>query len=140
MSNYFELITEVLNEKGLTISDLEKNKILKQNEIYKYKVYYPSLKNIINIANFLRVSIDFIAENTSKNNFKQYKPHQNNFHKILMDLIKSYGLTQRKFCKETGCSLGTISKWKKGSIPKFSTLVEISNTLNCRIDDLLETE
>lgn len=138
--NYFSIIKDVLNEKNKTILDLEKDNVIKKNIFYEFKYCCPSLKNIINIANYLKLSIDYILENTTENNFFKYKLEQNNIYNKLVEALKIANISQVKFCKDLGISRTNFSRWNNGATPKLSTLIDVSKYLGCRIDDLLEKE
>ena len=138
--NYFSLIKDVLNEKNKSILDLEKDKIIKKNIFYEFKYCCPSLDNIISIANYLEVSIDYIFEKTTQNRFQKYKTQQDNIYKKLIEILQTENISQVKFCKDLGISRTNFSRWKNGAQPKLSTIIDITNYLNLTIDDLLERE
>ncbi len=140
MANYFDLFSDVLKEKGLTIDDLNKNKVVKQNVFYEFSKYCPSMANGINFANFVEVSLDYIFEITNENNFKKYKTSQANFYNNLLKMLEQMNVKRTHLSKKLGISRSTFLRWQNGATPKLSTVVEIAKLLGCHIDDLLETE
>ena len=140
MTNYFELFSDVLKEKGFTIDDLTKNKVIKPNVFYEFSKYCPSLANGINFANFVEVSLDYIFELTNENNFKKYKLSQTNFYNKLTSVLNQLNIKRTQLSKTLGLSRTTFLRWKNGSVPKLSTVLEIAKIVGCHIDDLLETE
>lgn len=138
--NYFSLIKDALTEKNVTILDLEKASVIKKNIFYEFKFCCPSLSNLINIANYLNMSIDYILEFCNENNFHKYKQNQKAIYPKICEMLKTMKISQVKFCKDLGISRTNFSRWNHGSQPKLSTLIEISKYFNCMIDDLLETE
>lgn len=138
--NYFEIFNDALTEKGFTISNLESENIITKYTFYKFKKYCPSLENAINIANFLEMSLDYILNKTDENKFKKYKTNQSDFIVKLENILSSIILSKRKFCLDLGLSDANFTKWKNGAIPKFSTIINISNYLQCPLDDLLSRE
>ena len=88
----------------------------------------------------MKVSIDYIIGNTSERKFKKYKIHQTNFYEIIVTMLKNANLSQRKLCKDLNISKSNFGRWKNGTVPNFSTIIEISKYLNCNIDDILERE
>lgn len=138
--DYFSLIKDILNEKNKTITDLEQDKVVKKNVVYEFKYCCPSLPNIISIANYLEVSIDYILENTTENNFQRYNVEQKNIYKKLIEILKAENLSQLKFCKDLAISRTNFSRWNNGATPKLSTLIDIAKYLNCKIDELLDRE
>ena len=140
MSNFVEMLLEALQEKGKTIKDLEDNGIIPKRSFYQYKSYTPFLTSILKIANYLEMSLDYFADRTNVNNFKTYKIEHQDFYLNLMSFIKQAQISQSKLAKDLEIGRPNFSYWKNGSLPKFRTLIEIANYLNCNIDDLLETE
>ena len=140
MTNYFDLFSDVLKEKGLTISDLTENNVVKQNVFYEFSKYCPSLSNGINFANFVEVSLDYVFEITNENNFKRYKTSQTNFYNKLSTVLEQMNVKRIQLSKNLGISRSTFLRWQYGAQPKLSTVVEIAKLVGCHIDDLLETE
>ena len=54
-------IKDVARNKGLTISEIEKACGLGENSIYKWDRSSPSLDKVQRVANFIDVSIDYLA-------------------------------------------------------------------------------
>lgn len=140
MANFYELLMEIMNDKNVSIVDLENEKILTKNTFYNFKDNFPSLDNIISIANHLQVSIDYIVGNCDTNKFYKYKKQQTNIYNVLNQILKTSKISQSKLCKDLGISRTNFSSWKNGSTPKFSTLFALSKYLKCNIDELLEKE
>ena len=139
MSDFFENLVEMLKEKNMSVKELEEKCILTKNTFYDYKEFLPSLKNAINLANFLEVSLDYLLGNTDKNNFKRYKTEQNIYPKLTA-LMKVNNITQTNLCKELQISRTNFSRWKNGITPKFSTLIRLAEILGCDINQFLDFE
>ena len=129
-----------MEEKGVTIKDVESNGILSKNSFYLFLRSDPSLETLIKLANYLEVSIDYIVGNTTENKFHKYKSNQSNFYNTLITTLKSYGINKSKLCKDLGMSRTTIYRWKAGTAPSYSSLITLAKYLRCNIDDLLEHE
>ena len=71
MFNFVELLNEKLEERDKSIQDLEENGILAKNTFYIFKHSSPSLITMIKIANFLKMSIDYILDRVTDNKFKK---------------------------------------------------------------------
>ncbi len=138
MSNFVELLLEVLEDNDKTFKDLENDGIISKRSFYQYKTFTPFLPKILEIANYLEVSLDYFANRTDKNNFKKYNINQPNFFNKLKKMLKSLEISQLQLAKDLKIGRPNFSYWNKGSLPKFTTLIEIANYLNCNIDDLLE--
>lgn len=140
MNNFAELLDDLLKEKKITIKELHDNNILKKNVYYEFKEYMPSLKNAISIANYLKVSLDYIINENYTNDFKKYKVKQENFYKNLQNVLSSVNIAKNKMCNDLNISRNNLTRWKSGSQPKLSTLIQITDYLKCDIDDLLDHE
>lgn len=71
MSNFKELLLEVLNEKNKSVKDLEDGGIIPKRTFYEYKNVTPYLETVLRIANFLNVSLDYLSNRTTDNRFRE---------------------------------------------------------------------
>ena len=72
MIDFIASVKNVVEEEGKTIQDLFNDKIISENTFYKYKHRYPSLNTLVKIANYLKVSIDYLFSLTTENNYLFY--------------------------------------------------------------------
>lgn len=140
MINFKNLLIDILNEKQKSLSDLEKAGILGKKSIYNYDSFSPYLNTVIKIANYLEVSLDYLAGKTTENNFKKYKSEQLNFYSNLISMMKMLSISQSELSREIKISRENFVYWRKGVLPKFTTLVDLSNYLDCSIDELIDLE
>ncbi len=140
MSNFRDMLNEVLFEKEKSFKDLENANILGKKTFYGFKDFSPLLPTVIKICNYLEVSLDYLAGRTNENNFKRYRVSQTNFYNNLTNIIKTYKISQNKLSKEVPFSQCNFTYWKQGSLPKFSTLIRLADYFNCSIDDFLDLE
>lgn len=138
--NFDKMLLEVMKEKSKTIKNLVENNIISEDSFYQYKNYIPNLKHSMAIANYLEVSLDYILGNIDFYDFKTYKEHQTKIYDNIIIIMKSLNVSKYRICKDLGISIDNFARWQKGNVPKFSTIIEISKYLNCRIDDILERE
>ena len=138
--NYFELFKNAIEERNVTIKELEDKNILKTNTFYNFSTYCPSINNAIKIANFLKMSLDYILEKTDNNIFRPYKQHQTNFYNNLKNLLNSYNISNQKFLKDLHMNKDNVTNWKNGAVPKLCTIIKIAEYLDCNIDDLMDVE
>lgn len=137
MSKFIECLTDVMKDKGITIKDLENNNILSKNSFYLFVRSDPSLNTIIKLANFLKVSIDYLLDRSTTNNFHEYSLDQSKFYETLMKIIKDTNINKTKVCQDLNMSRTNFYRWKSGTEPSLSTLISLSNYLGCPIDDFL---
>lgn len=140
MTNFVELLKDVLSENDKTINDLENAGIIPERSFYEYETFTPFLPTILRIANYLKVSLDYFVGKSSKNNYKKYKIDNIKFYEHLCANLKALNITKSKFANDLGIGRPNFTYWKNGSLPKLKLLIEISNYLGCDIDELLETE
>lgn len=138
MSNYYELILDALKERNKTVKDLEENGVLAKNTFYIFKQNAPSLVTMIKIANFLKMSIDYILDRVTDNKFKSYSLTQSKFYSNLENMMLS--TSQSKLCNDLGISRTNFSRWSNGTNPTLAKLISLANYLHCDIDDLLDRE
>ena len=139
-NGYYELVKNALDEKGVTIKELNEKNVLKKFVVYSFHDCCPSLENGIKIANYIEMSLDYIFEFTDKNNFKKYKYPQKNFYNLLISYMNDSKITKYKMIQDIKLSYTSFNRWEKGVQPKLSKVIEIAKYLGCNIDDLLETE
>ena len=137
MLNFIDAINTVLEEQDKTTKNLFDDRIISENTFYKYKNRYPSLKTLINLLNYLKVSIDYLFEFKDENIFVPYKYNSLAFYRNLTTLLGSKKISGRQFCSDLHFSRDNINRWKNGTQPSIQTLIEIANYFNCTIDELL---
>lgn len=140
MDTFIDKAKDVLSEQGKTTADLFENNVVCKNTFYKYAVRQPSLPTLIKIANFLRVSIDYLYGLSDENNFKKYSSAQNCFYDKLITMIESAKISCRKFCKELNYSRDNVARWRGGTMPSVQTLLDCAKYFHCNIDEFLEFE
>lgn len=62
------------------------------------------------------------------------------FWKNLVLLCNKKGVTPNGVCAELGLSVATATKWKKGSIPRDTTLKMVADYFGVTVEDLLKEE
>ncbi len=64
--------------------------------------------------------------------------NQENFGKIIKDIRKKYGLTQKQLAEKYNVSYQAVSKWENGlNMPDISLIKEISKDFNISLDEML---
>ncbi len=138
MITFSELVKNILAEQNKSTENLFIDNVISKNTFYKYKQRYPSLNSVIKIANYLKVSIDYLFNLKDENDFSgNYSFDSEIFYHNLSTFIKNKNISFRKFCRDLNYSPDNILRWKKGVVPSVANLLEIAKYLNCYIDDLL---
>lgn len=139
MSNFINIVSELLFDQGKTTQDLFNDSIISKNTFYKYKNRTPNLHTLIKIANYLHTNIDYMFEISLENNFTPYLKKQD-FYKKLNQFLNVTNISQRKFCADLGIARANLTRWKNGICPNVNTILQIVNYLKCSTDDLLVRE
>ncbi len=137
MVDFIKLVENILEEQGKTKQDLFENKVVSENTFFKYRQRYPSIKTVINIVNYLKVSLDYLFEFTSESHFKEYTEDKYHFYENLISYIDSKKISARQFCKDLGYSKDNILRWKNRVQPTIQRLLEMTEYFGCSIDDLI---
>lgn len=137
MSNFINLTNEILEEQGKTLQDLFDANIVPENTFYKYKRRYPNLRTLINIVNYLEVSIDYFFDIDSVNHFKPYPKEQKCFYENLNYILDINKISQTKFCEDLNFSRANLWRWKRGISPRVENLIAIMKYLDCSASELL---
>ena len=121
-------------------SETKRLEILRKSTLW---IYTPYLPQIIKIANYLEISLDYLAHLSDKNNFKLYKNKPTNFYSKLCSIMQQKNISQSKLAKDILCKQVTWT-WafmllfvENGKLPKMETLIKLSKFLNCSIDFLI---
>jgi len=140
MSNFLDLLKDVLLETGKSFKDLEEAGILHSRTFYQYKDNTPNLLTIIKIANFLNVSLDYLTGRSSVNDFSQYKEEQKNCYENILSILRENNISQSQLSRDTKIGRPNFTYWKQGRLPKLNTLILLANYLSCSIDEFLDLE
>ena len=134
MSNFKNLLLDLLNEYGKTIKDLEENGVLGKNTFYIFDDGDPSLQTLVKLANYFEISIDYMLDRSESNNFKKLKI---NFSKNLDKLLAENKVSILKFCKDLKISRSNFYRWRNGTLPTLSKLILIADYFSISIDELV---
>ena len=140
MSNFKNLLDDILLEQHKSFHELEENGVIGKGTYYEFATYSPYLKTIIDIANYLRVSLDYLANRVTENHFKVYKYPQPNIIRNIVNIMKNHKVSQRQLERDTDISRTNFVYWNRGSVPKFETLITLADYFKCNIDDFLDFE
>ena len=135
MTDFINLVNNALAEKNKTTADLFNDSIVFKDTFYKYRHRYPSVCTLLKISNYLKVTPDYLLELSDENAFK--KEYEFNSEKFYLNLTKILNMSGRNFCKALNFSRDNILRWKKGTVPSVSSLIQISTFFEVSIGDLL---
>ncbi len=138
--SFYEELKEMIEDEGISVQELEEKGVLFKDTFKNFRLYCPSLKNAISIANYCKLSLDFLFLGSKNREFTKYSTAQTNFYENLCKVLKENKLTKYRLGKELGISDSSFSRWRAGTVPKFLTVLEIAKFIGCSIDELLDHE
>ena len=89
------------------------------------------------LANYLKVSIDYLLGFSDENLFKEYDIENINFNKNLREIIHNEKISMKQMAGDLKMGETNFVRWNRGVYPRLDKLVDIANYLKCSIDDLL---
>ena len=138
MTDFINLVNNALAEKNKTTADLFNDSIVFKDTFYKYRHRYPSVCTLLKISNYLKVTPDYLLELSDKNDYREaYTFDSEKFYLNLDKILKSKNMSGRIFCRELNYSKDNLLRWKKGTVPSVSSLIQISTFFEVSIGDLL---
>ena len=138
LSKFSENLKDLLIQNNINPEVLAKNTKINKSQLSLYLrgVFYPSVKNALKIVNYFNCSLDFLFGLSDKFGVTSAKT-KTTFYERIIKLINSFNISQYKLCKDINISDANFAKWKKGVLPQFETLLNISQYFNCSLDYLI---
>lgn len=131
------LVKDVLEEQNISIKDIENSKVLGNKTIYNYSKENPSLRSLMKLANYLKVSIDYLLGYSDKNLFKEYNIENIKFNINLREILHEEKISMKQMARDLNMGETNFVRWNHGVYPRLDKLFDIANYLKCSIDDLL---
>lgn len=142
LSNFSENLSELLDEKNLSVEEFASSIGIVYSEIYRYlrKEYLPKLSNMIKIADTYGCSIDYLLGRVAippNTLYKKTPP----FHAQFQKLLQETGTTRYSLGKQTNISISRLDDWYHGKyIPSLDNALALAKFFNCSLDYLLGRE
>ncbi len=76
MKDFLTIIQSVLEEQNKSTKILFEDGVISKNTFYKYKQQNPNLKTLIKLADYLKVSIDYMYELSDESKYRKYSDNQ----------------------------------------------------------------
>ena len=137
MSNFYETLLEILNEKGITILNFASKIQIPPTTLYDLKLYNPTIQNALKIVDYFETSLDYFEKRTDKFEYTYNHNYKMDFYTNLDNALKQQGITKVKFTNDLGLSISNFARWKKGILPTYANLLDMSLYLNYSIDELI---
>lgn len=144
LRSFSERLNDFIEESELSIEELSDKLAISPSSLYNWKsgtaTSFPSVSNLVKLADFFKCSIDYLIGLDFFNNFKT--PHHNqDFKSWFKTAIKTKGYNLHRLGKEINMGTGQYYAWINGvSEPSLESLMRIAKLLNCTIDYLVGRE
>lgn len=135
-------LKDLLSERAIDVNKFSQDTGFPPYEIYHWwqEKYYPSLANLIKIADYFNVSLDFLLGRESlitSDNFHTCPP----FHNQLMQIIQEKDTNIHKLSKASMVDRNTIYSWLKAKRqPQVDALIRLATALDISVDYLVGRE
>ena len=139
MSKYSNRLKELIG-KDISVKQLQEYLNFKSASlIYKWinNSCLPSFSNLIKLADFFEVNIDYLLGLT--NNYENIKPKKlPKFSTHFVKIIKQQNSSQYRLLKDNIVSNGHLNSWLNlNSLPSTDNLIRLAEYLNVSIDELV---
>lgn len=133
-----ERVQELLKQKGISIKQAERESGLSNATIRKWDTQNPSLDSIIKLANYLHVSIDYLANGENQHSASRFEVYCDGkpLDEAEADLVAMFRLldeTSREYAFDSMTMLYEKATGKKASI--YSTYFDINSQQKSGPDD-----
>lgn len=141
MSDFGERLKELMAERGLNTTDMEKATGIPNSRISEWIRYTisPYLESLIKISNFFNVSIDYLIGLTEEKHFDKARD-EILFHHRLMGLLEENHMSFYRLAQSIGIDRSSFTHWQKGALPTMYPLIEMSKLFSCTIEYLIGRE
>ena len=137
---FAERLNDLIFENKFSVGEVSKQSGVARSSIYEYLSgeKMPTLKNVLSLADYFKISTDFLLGLESENyttEFLPIKPFAERFNEV----IKHYDISRYKIEKDSHLSQSTLYYWAKGHTkkPTVEKLIEVALILGCSLDYLL---
>lgn len=138
MENFVEVVEDLMLAKEISASTLAREAHIPKSAISMYLsgASYPTVKNLLKLAQFFDVNIDYLLGRVSKNDgFKNLQ--SSDFLTRINALIAENNLSINKFHNELNLSNNAYYHWSDGSLPYVPQIISICEYFGVSADYLL---
>lgn len=141
MYSFKEILFDLMEDRGISITKLSKDLGIDDAVIYDYKNLnaIPLVENAVKIANYFDCTLNYLIGIDDNPKGYKFKKEYDSFLFLgrYLKLLKDNKISHYKFCKNSGVNESSLALWRKGSIPKLETLSKIAKYFYVSIDYLI---
>jgi len=142
LSNFSERLSELLFDARINAQKLGEKTGIGYTTVNHYinKRYLPTLENAVKIADFFKVTCDYLlglTQSSDASTFKACPPFGDSFLKV----CKQKGVSRYKIHGDLKIAESAMRYWVQGkTVPSIESVIKIAAYLNCSVDYLLGRE
>lgn len=139
LSNFSDFIYDRILQEETSLFELSKKIGVDDALIARWQKdkYMPSLDNLIKVADYFNVPIDYMLGLSDSSAFVRIQPKAT-FAERITNLLQSKNVSAYRLAKELGVGRAAVSKWLCGQrMPNFESIIKLALFFGCSIDFLL---
>ena len=141
MSNFVEILSDLVKEKGLSLRQLSKESGVNVMQFSRYlKGATPTIDVALKLSKYFNCSLDClfgISDEKQENKYLSCNYDMSTFLVRYQKLLEENNLTNYKFMKESEFDESVIRHWKAGAKPRLNIVYYIAKNLGGSIDELI---
>jgi len=140
-SNFGTTLADLVLENNISLKKLSEDLGISLTTLYRWKANQEGieLSNLLALCRYFNCSLDYLVGKSDNNN-RPTKIKVENFGKQVRKIMKAKGISSYTLRKDTRYTSAYFGAWDKGSDPKLSTLIELSDYFRCSLDELVGLE
>lgn len=134
-----ESVTELLQDNSLTVQKFSRLSKISRSTIdgWLQEKHYPSLNQLISLADFFNCSIDYILHISDKKEYEK-SSERKDFIACFEERKQSLNVTKYQIAVACKTDIACINKWEKlGQKPRIDTVIDLAKFFGCSVDYIL---
>lgn len=134
-----ESVTELLQDNSLTVQKFSRLSKISRSTIdgWLQEKHYPSLNQLISLADFFNCSIDYILHISDKKEYEK-SSERKDFIARFEERKQSLKVTKYQIAVACKTDIACINKWEKlGQKPRIDTVIDLAKFFGCSVDYIL---
>ncbi len=141
MSKFAERLDEVTFDTHLNGKELALAVGVRPTTVYNLLngKRQPSIEVLVRFADYFKVSTDYLLGREPERAITTFKKRPPWKEQIAF-LLKHYGVTKYRLCKDVPITHSIIFAWQRGSIPNLDYVLRLADYFGCSVDFVLGRE
>ena len=141
LSKFSERLKELMIERNIKSNELGVAIGVDGSNIRRWLrgVNSVALNQLVKLAIYFNCPVDFLVGRIEY--YERFKPKTCPvFIENLYKILEEKGVSTYKLNNDTSIKYGLLTRWRKGTVPHLTSLLELANYLDCSIDYLIGLE